>query len=74
MDYTISKITANGYEVQLCASGKWCYIVLTKEEGGEYFISRIYEREEGERLFWKLGKLVTDNMHGWCRWVEMLEA
>ena len=75
MNYTITTIsTATGYTIELNAGGNKRYIILENKANGELFISKRYEWQQGEELFWKVARLVSECMHGWSDWVEMLEA
>ena len=75
MDYTITTInTAAGFTVELNASGNKRYIILENKANGNLFISKHYAWQNGEELFWKIARLVSENMHSWSDWVEMLEA
>ena len=75
MNYTITTITtAAGYTVELDASGNKRYIVLENKANGKVFISKHFAWQQGEELFWKVARLVSECMHGWSDWVEMLEA
>lgn len=76
MNYIISIIESvqTGEMIALNASGNKRYITLRNKENGETFISKHFDRNTAEELFWKVGRNVAENMYGWNRWVEMLEA
>lgn len=74
MNYTMATIKANGYSVELNASGNKRYIVLANESSGAVVISKHYAWKDGEEMFWRVARQVVELMHGWSDWVEMLEA
>ena len=76
MDYTIAttKSVHGGYSIDLCANGKYRYIVLNDSIKKRCCISEKLERDEATERYWKVAQLIVEHMYGWSDWVEMIAA
>ena len=75
MNYTIAT-TRNihgGYEIELCQNGSERYIVMVNDASGATYISESMEADKATEAYWKVARLIVEQMYSWSDWVEIIE-